>query len=249
MTDLSSSPQIRHQSRSDEIAAILRDAILGGQYRPGERLPSERDLCDRFAVSRGAVREALKKLEQLGIASIQPGGARVVSIQSCTLDVLGPLLDLNPMPDPKLVDEVLQLFGTLMDLAARAAIERATDDDLEHAEAIVAEILADDSSDVRQHEAVRRLGEFYVDLADHLVLRLMINGLRTTFFERMHGLGIHLQLDGELLRDTVGKLRGALRARDSAAVGSAMKELNRLFRDSARVALRDATATQQRIPA
>ena len=239
----------RHPSRSDEIAAILRDAILGGQYRAGERLPSERDLCDRFEVSRGAVREALKKLEQLGIASIQPGGARVVAVKACTLDVLGPLLDLNPMPDPKLVDEVLQVFGTLMDLAARAAIEKATAADLERAEAIVAEILADDSSDMRQDEAVRRLAEFYIDLADHLVLRLMINGLRTTFFERMHGLGIHPKLDGEMLREAVGKLRGALRARDSAAVGSAMKELNRLFRDSARVALRDAAATQQRIPA
>jgi DNA-binding FadR family transcriptional regulator len=100
-------------TRSDEIAAILRDDILRGHYRAGERLPSERDLSARFDTSRGAVREAFKRLEQLGIATVQPGGARVVPIDQCTLDVLGPLLDLDDMPDPKLVDEVMQKVGLL----------------------------------------------------------------------------------------------------------------------------------------
>ena len=86
-------------SKTGEITQVLRDEILRGQYRPGERLPSERDVAARFETSRGTVREAYKKLEQLGIVSIQPGGARVVPVQDCTLDVLGPLLDLNEVPD------------------------------------------------------------------------------------------------------------------------------------------------------
>ncbi len=59
---------------SERISAELRDEILRGRYRPGERLPSERDLAQRFEVHRGAVREALKKLEQLGLAKIEAGG-------------------------------------------------------------------------------------------------------------------------------------------------------------------------------
>ena len=72
---------------------MLRDEILRGQYRPTERLPSERDLVIRFETSRGTIREAFKNLEQLGVIAIQPGGARVVPIEDCTLAILGPLLD------------------------------------------------------------------------------------------------------------------------------------------------------------
>ena len=46
---------------SNEIAADLRAEILRGQYRDGDRLPSERDLSARYTASRGAVREALSE--------------------------------------------------------------------------------------------------------------------------------------------------------------------------------------------
>ena len=67
-----------HRTRSETIAAELRDDILRGQYRPGERLPSERDLAASHSTSRGTVREAVKRLEQLGLADIQPGEGRCV---------------------------------------------------------------------------------------------------------------------------------------------------------------------------
>ena len=236
-------------SRSEGIAAVMRDEILRGQYRAGERLPSERDLTIRFATSRGAVREALKKLEQLGIASIQPGGARVVPVEACTLDVLGPLLDLDDIPDAKLVDEVLHVLGVLMDTAARAALDKATDDDLAYADTIIAEILAHDRSDVRMHDAIRRLGVFFVDVSEHLVLRLIVNGLRTKFFARLRERGIELRLANEDHLRVAGELRTALAERDAAGVGRAMRLLNRVFRDSARDALLSAQTGKQRTTA
>jgi GntR family transcriptional regulator, transcriptional repressor for pyruvate dehydrogenase complex len=231
-------------TRSEQISTILRDEVLSGQYRPGERLPSERDLAARFATSRGVIREAFKKLDQLGIASVQRGGARVVPITECTLDVLGPLLDLDPIPDPKLVDEVLQIFGVLMDTAARIAVEKASDQDLATASLIIDEMLADGVEDARRHEALRRLGTFFVSVADHLVLQLIINGLRTTFIVRMHELGIRPKLDGESHREIAAELRSAVQERDVELVGQAMRRLNSLFRDSARSALRPVRSNQ-----
>ena len=67
-------------SKAEEIIAVLRSEILRGQYRPGERLPSERDLAARFESNRGVIREAIKKLEQLGIVAVAPGGVRVLSL-------------------------------------------------------------------------------------------------------------------------------------------------------------------------
>jgi len=227
-------------TRADTIASILRDEILSGQYRAGERLPSERDLVERFQVSRGAVREALKQLQQLGIASIQPGGARVVPIAECTLDVLGPLLDLNEIPDPKLVDEALHMFGVLMQEAATAAVEKATDEEVAEAEAIINEILSCADDPARQFEAVRKLAQFYVVVADHLVLRLMVNGVRTTFFDRMGVDNPITRLGPDELAIPIKRIRTALVQRNSIELGSAMRALNRLFRDGARRALQAA---------
>ena len=63
-----------NKSRVEKTFEVLRNEILLGQYRQGERLPSERDLSARFDVTRNVVRESIKKLEQLGIASVTPGG-------------------------------------------------------------------------------------------------------------------------------------------------------------------------------
>jgi DNA-binding FadR family transcriptional regulator len=236
-------------SRSEEIADALRDEILRGQYRPGERLPSERDLSDRFDASRGAVREALKKLEQLGITRIRRGGARICPIEDCTLDLLSPLLDLNEIPDPKLVDEVLHLFGVLMDVAAKAAVEKASQEEIEAAQRIIADMLAQPEGGLGRHDAIRRLGGFFIDVADHLVLRLMINGLRTSFITRMQQLGIRLEFDSDVYMDVATQLRDALNRRDPEAVGHAMKGLNRLFRDAARLALEVGMDRKPRITA
>jgi len=220
-------------TRTETIATILRDEILSGQYRTGERLPSERDLCERFGVSRGAVREALKQLQQLGIASIQHGGARVVPIEECTLDVLGPLLDLNEIPDPKLVDEVMHIIGVLMREAASAALRKARPDELESARAIADEILAAAGDPVRQFEAVRALGEFFVAVADHLVLRLMLNGLQTSFMARMVRHKPVPTLQPDALAGPVRRIREALTERNAEKLGAAMLEMNRVFRENA----------------
>jgi DNA-binding FadR family transcriptional regulator len=227
-------------SRSEAITDILRDEILSGPYRAGERLPSERDLTARFATSRGVIREAFKKLDQLGIASVQRGGARAVPVEECTLNVLGPLLDLHAIPDSKLVDEVLHMFGVLMDVAARTAVEKATDQELAQAESIIDDMLLEADDDARRHDALRRLGSFFVSVADHLVLRLTMNGLRTTFMARMHQFGIRPKLDSQAHREFACELQLALRQRDVQRVGDSMRRLNRLFRDSAREALESA---------
>jgi DNA-binding FadR family transcriptional regulator len=224
-------------TRTNTIAAVLRDEILAGQYRSGERLPSERDLSERFNASRGAVREALKQLEQLGIASIQHGGARVVAIEKCTLDVLGPLLDLREIPDPKLVDEVLHMVGVLMREAATAALEKASAEQLLEAQTIIDGILEAGADPTKQFEGFHRLGQFYVAVADHLVLRLMLNGLRTSFMARIAPKDTLHEHNAGALIEPVARIRSALAQRNAEELGAAMQDLNRRFREGARLSL------------
>ena len=59
-------------AKHNQIANHLIADILEGSYRVGEQLPSERDLAARFKTNRGAVREAMKTLQQIGLADINP---------------------------------------------------------------------------------------------------------------------------------------------------------------------------------
>jgi DNA-binding GntR family transcriptional regulator len=60
---------------------LIRDAIVAGEYRPGERLV-ERVLCDRMQVSRTVVREALRQLESEGLVNVEPNRGPVVTTLS-----------------------------------------------------------------------------------------------------------------------------------------------------------------------
>lgn len=58
---------------SKEVCAQLKQSILVGHFQPGDRLPSERDLVEEFQVSRAAIREALRILENSGFIATRQG--------------------------------------------------------------------------------------------------------------------------------------------------------------------------------
>ncbi len=73
---------IRAPRAFEEITAQLRQRVIHGQLKPGDRLPAERDLAIKLGVSRNSVREALRVLETAGVLRLQKGahgGAFVVS--------------------------------------------------------------------------------------------------------------------------------------------------------------------------
>src|ERR1700694_4480988 len=64
------------------IEGILRERIESGQYRPGERLPSEREICEELKVHRRVVRSATKLLERDGLITRLPNCRPVVRSSS-----------------------------------------------------------------------------------------------------------------------------------------------------------------------
>ena len=167
----------------EDITATLRDEILRGQYRPGERLPSERELAVRFEANRGAIRESLKKLEQLGIASINPGGVRVIPTEDATLSILGPLLDLHDEPDLELAMHLLEVLGSLMSMSARTAVERANNDEIQELLTISTGMIDTQKRDADNQESWKCIGRAFARINNNLVLRLIFNGLRAQFLE------------------------------------------------------------------
>jgi GntR family transcriptional repressor for pyruvate dehydrogenase complex len=85
---------VERKSLSDAVFEQLRNQIVSGEMEPGSALPSERVLCEMLDVNRGAVREALKRLDQARLISIQHGGAtRVLDFrETAGTDLLAELL-------------------------------------------------------------------------------------------------------------------------------------------------------------
>ena len=198
------------KTRAEEIAYILRDEILIGQYRTGERLPSERDLVARFKANRGAVREATKILSELGLVSVQPGGARIVAVEEATLSILGPLLDLRAEVRPHLVIEFVEVFSALMALSSRLAMSQASSEE----RAQLLDILDRYDPNAEAGQIRNVMSDFMaasIDIHQNLVLRLIGNGLRSQLVGRLEA----IESDQTLDRALISAMRNAIESNDA----------------------------------
>jgi GntR family transcriptional repressor for pyruvate dehydrogenase complex len=66
---------VKHNKVSEHITEQIRNAIFEGRLKPGDKLPSERELIEKFKVSKATLREALRSLEVLGFLEIRKGVA------------------------------------------------------------------------------------------------------------------------------------------------------------------------------
>ncbi|MBQ63076.1 MAG: hypothetical protein CMQ19_13515 [Gammaproteobacteria bacterium] len=209
-------------SKAEEITRILRTEILRGQYREGERLPSERDLAARFEANRGAVREAIKKLEQLGIVDVQAGGIRIVAVEDATLEVLGHIMDLEEIPSPTLVMQIFEVIGAIMAQSAGSAIRNATTEQITGMRSILKKLLSYTDRHEEYHAEWQTLGACFSEVNQNLVLRLIINGLKTQFVERLRSAGLHPQIDDKKDTEYLLAIDAALENRDLKAASEAI---------------------------
>jgi GntR family transcriptional repressor for pyruvate dehydrogenase complex len=63
----------------EDIVEQIRRLLADGELKPGDQLPTERELCDRFQVSRASVREAIRTLESMGLVAIKSGEGTYVA--------------------------------------------------------------------------------------------------------------------------------------------------------------------------
>ena len=124
---------------SEEVAGQIKRAILSGKLKPGNKLPTERELVEQFRTSRVSVREAVRALEHLGLVKIKRGAGGGTYVTGA---------DHHPVAESFWVKMQLSK-GTLNHLTearlllepglCRLAAQHATAQDLGRLEAVVAE--------------------------------------------------------------------------------------------------------------
>lgn len=120
--------EIKVDTPVDMIIRQIRQLISTGQLAPGDRLPAERKLAERFGVSRGPVRDALQKLEFYGILRTLPQSGTVVAGMGITA-LEGLITDVLQIEEHDFAS-LVETRVTLEIRAAQLAAERRTPEDL-----------------------------------------------------------------------------------------------------------------------
>ncbi len=123
---------IRKSRLSEEVLKRLQSMIIGGTFKEGEQLPSERELSEQFQVSRASIREALRVLEALGFLKPQVGTGGGIFVNKVSIEAL-----LNPFSEilaseQTVIIEMLEFRKLLETEIAKIAAERRTDNDLKN---------------------------------------------------------------------------------------------------------------------
>lgn len=230
---------IQQEKISHTVVRQIEKLILRGILKPGERLPSERDLAEQLQVSRPSLREAFAELQSSGLLESRAGAGVFVG------DVLGSAFSETLIKLFANHDEVVMDYITfrrdIESLAAERAAAMGTETDLKVIDTIFQKMEAahrkKDPSDEATLDADFHLSIFE---ASHNVV--MLHMMRSMYQLLREGVFYNRQVmfkqstTRELLLDQHRKINDALQSRDAKRAGSAVRDhlefvQNALFKD------------------
>lgn len=158
-------PIERHQTLREKILETIREAILKGQLKPGEKV-AEPELAERFGISRTPIREAFRQLESEGYLTVIPRKGAVVTSLS-----------------ERAVEEFYAIKSILEGYAARMAAKNLTARDIEKLEGInerLGQLAAE--GDVKTFFRVHNeFHELFIKAAENEKLQELINQMMLKF--------------------------------------------------------------------
>jgi DNA-binding GntR family transcriptional regulator len=198
---------VERKSLHDQLASHLRDMIMEGVFKPGERI-QEQDLCDRFGVSRTPIREALRVLSAEGLLTVTPNrGARI---------------SLSTVEE---IEELYPLIGALEGLAGELACSRISDDEIDRIDGLHKKMVGHyrDGEFVASKKINRDIHEAIFDAAGNASLTALYRNLMI----RTHSIRYFVRKSPERWSQAIDdheQIIRALRARDGVRLGQILRE-------------------------
>ncbi len=217
---------------SEQVFARLLEAVLDGRYAPTDALPSQRTLAADLGVTMSSLREALKRLEQMGLLDVRHGDATYVRDwrRHGGLDVLAHLLLRGGTLDAGVLRDVLEARAlTLRELAVLAAGRR--DEETAGRLADLATRFAAITDEEPAEVAAGVDFAFFTEVADaagNLVFVLLLNAIRALYFDHLAALPVTARPSE--LAPYYAQIADAIGASDATAAGAAAFELATLQR-------------------
>jgi GntR family transcriptional repressor for pyruvate dehydrogenase complex len=132
---------VRRMRVPEEIVDQIRGFIASGELRPGDLLPSERELAERFQVSRASIREALTALQVMGLLERSRTGGGLAARGNHVWFTIAPLSSF--LATRSHIIEQIEVRRMIEPEMARLAAERAAPGDIERMEQCLQEMEAD----------------------------------------------------------------------------------------------------------
>lgn len=224
--------QVEKQRITDEVVDQLRSLILAGHYPPGSRLPAERDLARSLGVNRSSLREALKKLENMGLLTIRQGdGTRITNfMEHAGLELVQHLIPLADSGYPRIIRDAMEFRLFYCREVARLAAVRRTDDDLERLRQLAARCEAAGDTLAELLEPAFEFFAVLTSAAKNSLMGLLINSARNAL--RSHGpLLANFLISREVVcghqRDVIAALEASDPERAVVAVSAHIEQSNR----------------------
>lgn len=241
--------KVAPEKLSQSVVRQIEGLILRGILRPGERLPSERDLAERLGVSRPSLREAVAELQEAGLLTTRASAGIFVA------EVLGSafspaLVGLFQRHD-EAISDYLAFRRDLEALAAERAARLASDTDLQVVDTIFAKMEAAHQKRDPADEA-RLDAEFHMAIIEASHNVIMLHMMRSMFDLLRQGVFYNRQVvfrrktTRATLLDQHRAIRDALLARDPVAARAAVEDhlafVARALDDDSRAARNEAVA-------
>lgn len=219
--------KVQPEKLSTSVVRQIEKLILRGILRPGERLPSERDLADRLGVSRPSLREAVAELQDEGLLTSRAGSGIYVA------DVLGSafspaLIRLFGAHDEAVFD-YLSFRRDMEGLAAERAARLGSESDLKVIQAIFDKMEAAQSRPNNAEEEARLDAQFHSAIIDASHNVVMLHMMRSMYDLLRQGVFYNRQVmfkqrtSRAALLDQHRAINTALQARDPAGARAAVE--------------------------
>src|SRR5690349_3890599 len=209
------------------VFAQLSEEILSGRYEPGEKLPTQRMLAAELGVTMTALREGVKRLEQLGLVEVRHGDAMRVTDWRARggLDVIAHVLFAAGGLDRAMLADVMEARRLMLAESARLAAERRSAEQATRLTELAERIAQAPDAATAQALDWAFFHEL-VEAARNVVLLLVMNTIRDIYLQR-----------GELFQAVVAE-RGELaplyaraaRAVERGQAGAAARAVEELAR-------------------
>lgn len=211
---------ISRLSITDQAVQQIKNEILSGAYKIGDRIQTEKDLCQQLGVGRSTVREALRMLKALGFIEVKQGkGAFIIKTSEDSDEKIRDWFSKNKI---ELID-FIQVRMSLEPLAVRLFIERASDEQINNIDRIL--VLFENATESGNALDLALLDEaFHTAIAEASGnnLLIMLNRTIVEFFReyRVRSFAVKKNIKNAL--EPHRKIMQAIRARNPDAAAQAM---------------------------
>ena len=136
----SSLKAIKPRRLYQDVVQQIREVVREGTLKPGDRLPPERELAEQLHVSRSSLREAMRTLELQGLVVSRPGAGTFISTESS--DSMMDAIVAYLTNGQNALKDAFEMRRLLEPQIAALAAERATPEDIQRMEEILAQQVA-----------------------------------------------------------------------------------------------------------